>query len=162
MQDKPRRTILSLHHLAGGLLAIFCLAQIAFSSELSGPQRLAGAVVCRKELGNDHREQLAIQLSKISGWPDLKFDVSGILREGKGRPVGGSKSARELLAKAILGSNAVVLEDVSRHRDVVFMRVIPGRWKTVDGPPAFVVQIDIADFEGVMGDEQALQAFNVL
>ena len=161
MQDKPRRTNLSFHHLAGGLLAIFCLSQIAFSSELNGPKRLAGAVVCRKELGKDRREELASKLRKISGWPDLKFDESGILREGKLRPVGGSKTARDLLAKVLLGSNAVVLEDVSRHRDVVFMRVIPGRWKNVDGPPAFVVQIDFADFEAVMGDELALEAFNV-
>jgi hypothetical protein len=109
----------------------------------------------------DRREQLASKLREISGWPDLKFDETGILREGKLRPVGGSKRARELLAKVMLGSNAVVLEDVSRHRDVVFMRVIPGRWKTLDGPPAFVVQIDFADFEGVMGDEEALEAFNV-
>jgi hypothetical protein len=41
--------------------------------------------------------------------------------------------------------------------------VIPGRWKTnaASAPPAFVVQIDFADFEQVVGDEQALEAFNV-
>ena len=161
MQHKPRRTILSLHQLAAGLLVIFCFGEIGRSSEVTAHKRLAGAVICRKELDKNRRELLASKLRKISGWPDLKFDDAGILREGKGRPVGGSKSARELLSKVLLGSNAVVLEDVSGHRDVVFMRVIPGRWKTIDGPPAFVVQIDFADFDRVMGDEQALEAFNV-
>lgn len=161
MLYEPRRTSLSLHHLAAGLLVILCLSQIAFSSELPGSKRLRGAVICRKEFDGGRREELASKLRKISGWPDLKFDDSGILREGKGAPVGGSKSARELLSQVLLGSNAVVLEYVSRHSDVVFMRVIPGQWKTIEGPPAFVVQIDFADFDRVMGDEQALEAFNV-
>jgi hypothetical protein len=41
--------------------------------------------------------------------------------------------------------------------------VIPGLWKEAvfDGPPAFVVQIDFSDFEHVIGDPRALQAFDV-
>lgn len=40
------------------------------------------------------------------------------------------------------------------------MRVIPGRWKTGSGPPAFVIQIDFVDFDQVIGDQPALEAFD--
>lgn len=120
-------------------------------------------VVCREELSPAHREQLASKLRKITGLPDLKFDDSGILRLTGNRIAGGSKSARELLANAINGRNAVVIEDASNRADVAFCRVIPGRWeKNAAGkPPVFVVQIDFADFDQVVGDERALAAFNV-
>jgi hypothetical protein len=41
--------------------------------------------------------------------------------------------------------------------------VIPGKWKNGESerPPAFVVQIDFADFECLRGDNRALQAYNV-
>ena len=57
----------------------------------------------------------------------------------------------------------VVIEDASNRSDVAFCRVIPGKWKnaTSNSPTAFVVQIDFADFERVIGDERALEAFNV-
>ena len=120
-------------------------------------------VVCREGLSLKHRDELTDKLRKITGWYDLKFDRGGILRLGRKQPVLGSESARKLLAKVIFGTNAVILEDASKHSDVVFSRVIPGRWKhgRSDVPPAFVVQIDFADFEHVMGDMRALQAFDV-
>jgi hypothetical protein len=162
MQYKPRRTNFSLNHIrVGGLLVFLCFCPTVFCEELSGPERLGGAVICRTKLDHNRREALAGKLKKISGWPDLKFDAKGILRRGNRESVGGSKSARELLAKVMLGTNAVVLEDVSRQPEVVFMRVVPGRWKTIDGPSAFVVQIDFADFDQVMGDEPALAAFDL-
>ena len=162
MQVKPRRTILSLNHVrVGCLLPLLFFCPTLFGEELAGPRRLAGAVICRSELNLKRREELASKLRKISGWQDLRFDSNGVLRHGNRQPVAGSEGARELLTKVMRGTNAIVLEDVSRHRDVVFMRVIPGQWKTVDGPPAFVVQIDFADFDRVMGDEQAREAFNV-
>lgn len=120
-------------------------------------------VVCREELSPAHREELAAKLRKITGFSNLKFDREGILRLGNSEPVGGSATARELVANAIHGRNVVVIEDASRRSDVAFCRVIPGRWKAnaASAPPAFVVQIDFADFEQVVGDEQALEAFNV-
>jgi hypothetical protein len=120
-------------------------------------------VVCREELSPARREELATKLRKITGFSDLKFDDAGILRQGSGGPVGGSPSARELIVNAIHGRNVVVIEDVSHRSDVAFCRVIPGKWKrNANGsPPVFVVQIDFADFEQIVGDEQALEAFNV-
>src|SRR5882724_8709907 len=94
---------------------------------------------------------------------DLNFDDDGILREGNKAPLGGSVSARELVANAVSGRNVVVIEEASNRSDVAFCRVIPGRWKknTAGSPPVFVVQIDFADFDQVVGDELALEAFNV-
>ncbi len=161
MLPRPRRTNLSLNHTrVGGLLAILCFSAPVFSAEVSGHKRLIGAVICRTELSRHHREDLAAKLRKISGWPDLKFDGAGILRQGPGNFIGGSTRARELLTKVMLGTNAIVLEDASRNSEVVFMRVVPGEWKTTNGPPAFVVQIDFADFDQVLGDEPAREAFD--
>ena len=121
-------------------------------------------VVCREELSPAHREQLATKLRKITGLPDLNFDGNGILRStGDRASVGGSAHAKELLDNAIKGRNVVVIEDASNSSEVAFCRVIPGRWKqsAAGKPPPFVVQIDFADFDRVVGDERALEAFNV-
>ena len=121
-------------------------------------------VVCREELSPARREELANKLRKITGLLDLKFDDNGFLRTGADTTViGGSQSAKQLLANAINGGNVVVIEDASNSSDVAFCRVIPGRWKenAAGKPPAFVVQIDFADFDQVVGDEPALEAFNV-
>ena len=162
MLSKPRRTILSLKYAqAAGLLLTLCFCSTVLGAETSGSKRLAGAVICRTELEPNRREELAAKLRKISGWPDLNFDATGILRQGPRAFVGGSQSARELLTKVMLGTNAIVLEDTSQSSDIVFMRVVPGRWKTTKGPPAFVVQIDFADFDQVIGDRPALEAFDL-
>lgn len=120
-------------------------------------------VVCRNNLSQSHREELIDKLKKITGWSDLMIDHVGMLRLGIEEPVRGSQSARELLTKVIFGPNLVILEDASKDSDVVFARVIPGKWPHGESasPPAFIVQIDFADFEHVRGDNRALQAFNV-
>jgi hypothetical protein len=120
-------------------------------------------VVCREELLRDHREQLAAKLRRITGLPELKFDDDGILREGKAQPIGGSESARQLITNAIHGLIVVVIEGAGNRSEVAFARVIPGKWKTdrASAPPVFVVQIDFLDFEQLVGDGPALEAFNV-
>jgi hypothetical protein len=119
-------------------------------------------VVCRSGLAVERREELAGKLRKITGWGNLKFDSAGALQLGTS-PVGGSKQARELLSQVVMGGAAVVLEDASKSPDVAFCQVLPAKWKSnvQDTRPAFVVQIDFADFENVIGDAPALQAFNV-
>ncbi len=121
----------------------------------------ASNVVCRNGLAVERREELAGKLRKITGWSDLKFDLTGALRLGT-NPVNGSKKARELLSRVVTGGTAVVLEDASKRADVAFCQVLPGKWKAnvPDSYPAFVVRIDFADFENVMGDAPALQAFD--
>jgi hypothetical protein len=120
-------------------------------------------VVCREGLSPGHRAELAAKLRRITGLPELKFDNEGTLFLGSSAPVGGSESARELLANANSGRNLIVIEEVSSRAEVAFCRVVPGRWKkdVVSSPPAFVIQIDFADFDQVVGDERALEAFNV-
>jgi hypothetical protein len=120
-------------------------------------------IVCREDLSPAHREQLAIDLRKITGLSDLEFEDNGTLSASANQVAGGSKTARDLILSAIVGRNAVVLEDASNSSDVAFGRVIPGKWKNFssDNPPAFVIQIDFQDFDRLMGDERALQAFNV-
>jgi hypothetical protein len=77
--------------------------------------------------------------------------------------VGGSASARALLTAAVYGPNILILEDASNRLDVVFCQVIPGRWSGSDSqhPPVYVVLIDFADFDHLMGDQPALAAFDV-
>jgi len=141
--------------LAGILLL---LLPIALQAEQN-----SNHVVCRDEVSPERREQLAAKLRNITGLPDLNFDDKGILRLGGRTPLAGSESARALLANAINGRNVVVVEDSSNSSEVAFCRVIPARWRqhATDLPPAFVIQIDFADFEQVVGDERALEAFNV-
>ena len=119
--------------------------------------------MCRDELSSKHRDTLAAKLQKITGWSDLAFDRSGALRVGSKEVVGGSKAARELVAKAIDGRNGIVIEEANKRSDVVFSRVVPGRWKhqSSESPPVYVIFIDFADFEYVMGDDRALSAFDV-
>lgn len=157
MLPRPRGILCSLILRVAWLVGIFLLLPIDLLAEQQQHN-----VVCRENLSQNHRDELTNKLRKITGWSDLRFDRVGILRLGIEEPVPGSESARGLLAKVIFGTNVVILEDASKS-DVVFSRVIPGRWKHggSDGPPAFVVQIDFADFEHVMGDMRALQAFDV-
>jgi hypothetical protein len=155
---RSRRIFFSRIHQSAWLVGIFLLVPVNLLAE---PTR--SNVVCREELSHVRRDDLASKLRKITGWPELDFDHSGSLRRGNAEPIGGSKTARDLVAKAITGSNVVVLEDAGKRSDVAFCRVVPARWKndSLTNPPAHVVQIDFADFEQVLGDERALEAFNV-
>jgi len=121
-----------------------------------------GSVICRSDFAVERREELAGKLRKITGWSDLKFDDSGYLRPGTDS-VGGSKRARDLITQVVTGNAAVVIEDASKREDVAFCRVLPAKWncEVKNARPAFLVEIDFADFENVMGDPQALRAFDV-
>ncbi|HET8783423.1 MAG TPA: hypothetical protein VFM63_13445 [Pyrinomonadaceae bacterium] len=118
-------------------------------------------VVCREEVGTKRQQELTQQLRAITGWPDLHFDSEGALRPGDAAPIGGSQTARELLASAQKGRNLIVIEDASGQADVVFGRVVEARWKgAAERPPAFLVQLDFSDFSQVIGDAEALASFN--
>lgn len=138
----------------------FCSAEPSYL--LMAAER-ASNIVCRENFSAERRKELAGKLRKITGWSDLAFDRSGVLRGGDRGSIGGSKTAREFIARVMHGPAVVVLEDASKNPDVAFCRVNPGRWKeeTADKPPAYVVQIDFSDFEQVTGDERALAAFDV-
>jgi hypothetical protein len=155
---RPRGILFSRIFRVAWLVGIFLLLPIDLLA-----QHHQNNVVCREGLSQARRDELAAKLRRITGWSDLRFDRGGILRLGSTEPVRGSRSAREFLAKVNFGTKVVVLEDASKRTDVAFSRVIPGQWKQAapDVPPAFVVQIDFSDFEHVIGDLRALQAFDV-
>ncbi|MDX6404792.1 MAG: hypothetical protein QOH70_2247 [Blastocatellia bacterium] len=129
-----------------------------FSSEKS-----QNKIICREGFSLIRKVELAKKLSAITGWPDVTFDEHGVLQTGVKAAVGGSQMARDLLSKALSGSNVLILEDASNRQDVVFGRVVPGRWKNGAGekPLAYVVLIDFADFDQLLGDTEALKAFDV-
>lgn len=159
MLPRARGTHFSLFVRAGWLVTIVLLVSV---TELRAERRRS-SIVCRDEFSIEHRNDVASKLQKITGWSDLTFDRNGALRVGNKEFVGGSDAARTLVTKAIDGPNAIVLEDASNRSDVVFSRVVPGRWKhqTSENPPVYVVLIDFADFEHLMGDGRALSAFDV-
>lgn len=125
-------------------------------------QSLPSNIICRPELGSVHREHLADKLRQITGWNALDFDEEGNLRIG-GEASGGSKTARELLIAAGQVRDLLVLEDASKRDDVIFARVVPGRWREGNDskPPVHIVMIDFADFSHVRGDRAARAAFDV-
>jgi hypothetical protein len=118
-------------------------------------------VVFRQNVSRTNREELARKLRTITGWSSLAFNNDGALRIGNGHVSGGSKSARDLLTRAIHGQRVILFEDASSRKDVVFCRVGLG---TLDGAPStevFIVLIDFADFRQVTGDKPAQAAFDV-
>lgn len=140
-----------------------CIALLLCPSSIISSNRIPSRILCREELSQTRREDLASKLRTITGWPGLKFDETGALQSGPRATVGGSQAARDLLNKALSGTNVLILEDASNRSDVVFCRVVPGRWKNdaLGKPPTYVVLIDFSDFDRLMGDTAALKAFNV-
>ena len=139
------------------LILSFCFASSVYA------QDQANHVVARDNISLTQRTQLAASLNKISGSPQLRFDEEGALRLGNKDPKAGSWMARDLLEKAVTGAKVIVLEDASNRSDVAFCSVFPGRWlgNEAQPPEAYVVLIDFADFQKLIGDRRALDAFDV-
>ena len=129
---------------------------------LFGARHPINTIICREELPPARRELLAAKLSTITGLA-IEFDASGALQLKRSESRGGSQTARALLRKALEGTRVLILEDASDRQDVVFSRVVPGRLKhhASDSPETFVVSIDFGDFDHLLGDHVALQAFDV-
>jgi hypothetical protein len=144
------------------LLAAFAFLCVFYLCSLTAlANGSVSMILCREELATKRQQELANQLRAITGWPDLHFDSEGALRSGTTAPNGGSQKARELLASALKGENLIVIEDASGQAEVVFGRVVEARRKQNDDRPAFVVRLDFTDFSQVIGDADALAAFNV-
>ena len=159
MRSIARRIAVSTFAKTGcliGLLLLFCPAQF-------GSENARSKIVCREQLSIARRNELASRLRRITGWPALKFDETGALIPGEAEPVGGSSKARDLIARAMSGARILILEDASNRTDVIFARVVEGFWKKdpFSKPPVYVVLIDFADFDHLMGDLRALNAFDV-
>lgn len=136
-------------------LVLFCAAQIFATTTTD-------KLVVRDNVSPTQREELASRLRKITGWTTLKFNNDGSLQTNLEEIAGGSKSARALLKTAFFGNRTILFEDASSRKDVVFCRVISGKLlpETLPDEEVHVVQIDFADFRQVIGDKQALAAFD--
>lgn len=143
-----------------GLLLLMPFALCVGVARASSAQ---GKILCRPELADARREEVAARLREITDWSGMRFDADGALRFGETRGAGGSRTARDLLEKAARGAILILLEDASGSDEVVFSRVIEGRWtKDAEAKPrALIVQIDFSDFARVRGDRDALASFNV-
>jgi hypothetical protein len=144
-------------------ITCLCLMLVVCQIPAKSSEKIANRIVCREELSANKREELAARLRSITGWTELKFDANGALRFETALIRGGSATARELFLKAESSRSVIVIEDASNRQDVVFARVIPARWKNhaSNMPPTFVLLIDFADFDRLMGDRAALDSFNV-
>jgi hypothetical protein len=142
------------------IVSAFCVA-LFFSS--SAAANGTGRIVLRDNVSRAHGDQLLTKLRKITGWTKLTFAADGDLSLESTEVINGSKSARNLLASALTGNKVIVLEDASSRADVVFCRVVPGRWIKANaaGLAAYVLLIDFTDFEQITGDAEARQAFDV-
>ena len=145
-----------------GLLILQLACVCVFSPYAVSAEPNVSMILCRDELTAKRQNELAEQLRAITGWSDLHFDDDGALRFGNSTPQHGSQKARDLLVSAQNGNNLIVIEDASERYDVVFGRVVEAKLKGDEAQrqPAYVVQIDFADFSQVIGDKEALAAFN--
>ena len=124
-------------------------------------------VVIRDSVAPSHREELTQRLRAITGWSELAFADDGALQIAATNVMAnvekGSRSARDLLTRAVEGPRMILFEDASSRKDVVFCRVVPGKF--VGELPAdvdvYLVLIDFDDFRQVSGDRQARAAFDV-
>lgn len=119
-------------------------------------------VVVRDSVSPSNRDELAQNLRTITGWRELTFGDGGVLKIGDAAPQNGSISARGLLSRAVSGNRVILFEDASSRKDVVFCRVVLGKFLHA---PAFdsevyVVLIDFDDFRHVRGDSEARRAFD--
>ncbi|MGI9068067.1 MAG: hypothetical protein ACR2HX_16895 [Pyrinomonadaceae bacterium] len=152
-----RKTFSSISTLSCCALILLCFASSVYAE---GDPNL---VLLRDNVSHYQRLQLAGALNKISGSPQLRFDENGALRLGTKDPKVGSSLARELLEKAVKGAGVIILEEASNRSDVAFCSVSSGRWvrDAAQRPAAYVVSIDFADFQNLVGDRRALEAFDV-
>ena len=147
--------------LGGSIVPAICLALLVCASVAAA--KTSSRVVIREDVSVAHRNELMNQIRKVTGWTRLAFDHDGSLAIESPDTLQGSKTAQSLLARAISGDKLIVLEDASSRSDVAFCRVVPGRWSTSNAslPRAYVVLIDFADFERIVGDKEARAAFHV-
>jgi hypothetical protein len=155
------RTHTNLSSLKIVSLTLVCFGLITASSAFAS--KAVSKLAIRENVSRSHRDELVGKLQKITGWRSLRFESDGRLVIDSLEPQSGSKGARQLLAAAVYGPNAIVLEDASSRADVAFCRVVPGRWRQSESlsAPAYVVLIDFADFGYLVGDKEARAAFDV-
>lgn len=125
--------------------------------------RTADRLVVRESVSQTQRDELIARLRAITGWSELTFNRDGVLQLSSTHPNKGSASARNLLSRAVSGDRVILFEDASSRKDVVFCRVVLGKFRRdlANVTEVYVILIDFADFRQVVGDKQARAAFDV-
>lgn len=142
---------------------MFCvLLFVAFFSLPLNAETKPHSIVVRPEMSPIKRAVLVKKLQTITGWNNLNFDDEGFLHLENSAPLNGSATAREFLTKASTDKHLIVIEDASNRKDIVFCNVVEGRWVNDDvkKPVVYVIQIDFADFDCLIGDKKVLASFN--
>src|ERR1041384_7113983 len=62
-----------------GKISCLCLMLVVCLSPAKSSEKIANRIVCREELSEAKREELAARLRSITGWTELKFDANGAL-----------------------------------------------------------------------------------
>lgn len=111
-------------------------------------------------------EQLLQSLRAKTGFLELSFDQQGFLALGDATKfIGGSATARALIAAAVKINHVVELECHNRSALVAFARlgqpVIFISMATKQQIEAYPVEIDLADFNHLRGDKRVLAAFDL-
>ena len=103
------------------------------------------------------------ELSLLSGL-HLAVDVDGTIHYDTHLPaVGGSAIARELLVKAIDGSDSFAVESANRSAEIAFAQIESTTTYSDGINPRrneWIIRIDFADFAQLRGDANAIKAFN--
>lgn len=117
-------------------------------------------------LGKKQISAVLKTLREKTGLLELDFDSDGFLQLGDvTRFIGGSRTARELLAAAVEGDNVFDLEVHQGSRIVAFARLASPisfqSLKTRSQIEVLPVEIDFTDFSRLRGDRQVVSAFDL-
>lgn len=143
-------------------ISFLCVLVVVCQSVAEASEESQSKILCRDQITSAHRDLLLSELGAIIGLT-ARCDRDGGFTLSSSSARDGSPTARDLISKALTGRDLIIIEDASNRQDVVFSRVVPARWKhhASSMPPAFVVLIDFADFNQLVGDAEALEAFNI-
>lgn len=156
-----------LSHL-GYALALTLLAA-GFDVLAADPLRYQGGLrnsAGPRQFNGQQLEQLLQNLRAKTGFLELSFDQQGFLALGDATKfIGGSATARALIAAAVKINHVVELECHNRSPLVAFARlgqpVIFISMATKRQIEAYPVEIDMADFSHLRGDKRVLAAFDL-
>lgn len=153
-------------NLAACALLTLCLATAQASPAAAGlPAFRAG--VRNSEilpLSPKQLKTLLAGLQRWTGYAEIHFDDEGFLRLGERTNVlGGSATARELLASAVDGRDCFVLEDHHRSPEVAFAATISTEVyvdEALNRHEVWSVKLDLFDYIELRGNRQAIALFD--
>jgi hypothetical protein len=153
---------------ATALLTMVFLSRTPVVASGSDPLRYQSGVRISPVKTPGKKQVLAVikSLRAKTGFADLDFDSDGFLRIGdESRIVGGSKTARELLAAAIDGEHVFDLENHNSSRIIAFARIgAPISYRSLASLAQIEVlpiEIDFSDFDRLRGDPDVIAAFDL-